>query len=331
VKQAASLIAQKLKLIIEAEDHHLLRSKHRAITALLPFAVLQERDGQSEMLDTFLCAARASRTKWFTWHRIKQYASRLLHTATPRAMVPVLPYIRWDWLENREDLVQRWAAAVATVQYTQIASEHELLPHIPVNTWSWLTKTPCLPPICLGRYVGVDIYIVEAVRALKDIKILKSYFLLVWSEWTPVLDRDIREMCATIRGDFSGSDMECHRADLVRRLDCVIEQLDRGFEYFMQYDSDLREEDLEFRWLQWGKLNELLQEADMKAVGRAYRLTIPLLHALTPAPGVHRISCNVYVFAPSSMSITSQTRQNRVNNDHWWAGCVRVKRKQLSP
>jgi hypothetical protein len=87
-------------------------------------------------------------------------------------------------------------AAASAVPYTneaaqnvvntllQIASKEELLPHIPVNVWLWLTKRPPLPPICSGRYVGTRAHVVKAVRALKDIEILKSYFLLVWSEWS---------------------------------------------------------------------------------------------------------------------------------------------------
>jgi hypothetical protein len=119
------------------------------------------------MLDAFLRAARASREKKFTWHRVGQYASRLLHEASPRALVLVFPYIRWDWLADRGDLIQRWAAAVSAVPYTEEVgsqcgrravanrvSRTALLPHIPVDVWSWLTKRPPLPPICLGRYVG---------------------------------------------------------------------------------------------------------------------------------------------------------------------------------
>ena len=37
--------------MIEAEDYHSLQSEHKAITALLPYAVWQERDGKPEMLE----------------------------------------------------------------------------------------------------------------------------------------------------------------------------------------------------------------------------------------------------------------------------------------
>ena len=107
----------------------------------------------------------------------------------------VSPYIRWDWLTCRGGLVQLWATAVSAVPDTeevassvvdtllQIASQRDLLPHIPADTWLWLTKRPHLPPICLGRNAGTYAHVVKAVRALKDVEVLKSYFLLVWSEW----------------------------------------------------------------------------------------------------------------------------------------------------
>jgi hypothetical protein len=147
------------------------------------------------MLDIFLRAARASKEWAFTWHQFRGYADDLLREASPRAVVLVLPFISWDWLTYQEDWIQRWAWAVSAAPDTervaqsvvdtllQIASKEKLLPHIPVNIWSWLTKRPRLPAVCLGRNVGTSAHVVKAVRALKDIEILKSYFLLVWSEW----------------------------------------------------------------------------------------------------------------------------------------------------
>ena len=195
MEQVAGLITQNLETAAEDGDYNPLQSKRKAITTLLPYAIWQERDGRPELLDTFLRAVRASEEWAFTWHHIGKYGSALLHEATPRATVSLLPYIPWDWLTNRKDLIQRWAAAASAVPYTneaaqnvvntllQIASKEELLPHIPINVWLWLTKRPSLPPICSGRYVGTCAHVVKAVRALKDIEILKSYFLLVWSEW----------------------------------------------------------------------------------------------------------------------------------------------------
>ena len=147
------------------------------------------------MFDTFLRAARASKDRDFAWQHIRQYASSIPLETSPRALVLVSPHIRWSRLTDAEDLIQRWAVAASAVPCTeevaqcvvntllQIASRRELLSHISVDIWSWLTKRPSLPPVCRGRDVGTRAHVVRAVRALKDIEVLKSYFLLVWSEW----------------------------------------------------------------------------------------------------------------------------------------------------
>jgi hypothetical protein len=181
--------------MVDSEDRGALRFKRKAITALLPYAIRQERNGQPEMLDTFLHSVGISKEWGFMWHRVGQYASGLLRGASPRAIVLVLPHIRWDWLADRGDLVPLWATAVSAVSDTeevassvvdtllQIASQRDLLPHIPADIWLWLTKRPPLPPICLGRNAGTCADVVKAVRALKNIEVLRSYFLLVWSQW----------------------------------------------------------------------------------------------------------------------------------------------------
>ena len=194
--QIASLIIQKLKRIVQGKYWRLIEAKRKAITALLPYALREERDGQPEMFDTFIQAVRASKDRDFTWHWIRQYASSIPHETSPRAIVLVLPYFRWGRLTAREDLIRRWAAAASEVPCTeevtqsvvdtllQIASQEELIPHIPADAWSWLNKRPSLLPICRGRDVGTRAHVIRAVRALKDIETLKSYFLLVWSEWS---------------------------------------------------------------------------------------------------------------------------------------------------
>ena len=186
----------------EADDRHLLQSKRKAISTLLPYAVWQERDGQPEMFDTILRAVRASRMSKFIWHHVDRSFSTLLSGASPRAIVLGSPHIPYDRLINRRDggnVIQRWATTASAVPYTediaqsvvdtllQIASNDELLRHISVDVWSWLIKRPSLPPVCRGRSVGTCAHVVKAVRGLKDVELLKSYFLLVWSEWNGVL------------------------------------------------------------------------------------------------------------------------------------------------
>jgi hypothetical protein len=271
------------------------------------------------MLDAFLHAARTSKEREFAWHRVGQYASGLFHEASPRTLVLVLPHLHWDWLTDGEDLIWRWAVAVHAIPYTeevaqsvvdtllQIASKEELLPCIPIGVWSWLTKCPSLPPICLGRYVGTCVHVVKAVQALEDIEILKSYFLLVWSEWNlpscPLPDDTINrprriyrlarrrpphiryafdgfsDMQISIREDFGGIGMGHHRADLLRHLDHVLGQLDRGLEYLKQHNPQFDEDRLHGMKDQYQNLRELLLET----IGSTSSPTTTPLRISTPA------------------------------------------------
>src|ERR1700753_3916763 len=93
-----------------------------------------------------------------------------------------------------------WGAATSAVPYTKelgkrvvdallgIAFVDCLRPHIPVTAWAWLKRLPLLPRSCRGRTNGTTSDIVHHVRGLGDIEILKSYFLLIWSEWNSLND-----------------------------------------------------------------------------------------------------------------------------------------------
>ena len=259
----------------EAEDYHPLQSKRKAITTLLPWAVWRERDGQPEMFDMILRATRASRASMFMWYHIDQFTSTLLSEASPRAIVLTSPHILWYQLGDREDLVQCWVSAASAVPYSeeiaqcvvdmllQIASECGPW-YTPVNLWLWLTKRPSLPPICPGRYCGTSSSIVEAVRALNDIEVLKSYLLLVWSEWDTLYTDGFNKMCTLIRDDFGGFEMGHHRTDLIQRLGHVLGQLDRGLEYFQQYKPWFDEYDLQKRRNRYLKLRETLEEINSR-------------------------------------------------------------------
>jgi hypothetical protein len=144
-----------------------------------------------------------------------------------------------------EHWVQQWAAAASAVPYTDeigqsvadtllhIASNTSLQPHIPIDMWSWLRKSPSLPPICAGRYYGSHSDVVRIVQGLGDIETLTAYLLLVWSEWQ--YQYAIEEMCALIRNDFSGIRMGYHRKKLLQHLDHVLGQLELGTEHLQQH------------------------------------------------------------------------------------------------
>ena len=256
----------------KAKDHHLLQSKCKAISVLLPYAVWQERDGKPDMFDAILHAIEASRMLRFVWYHVDQFVSTLLSEASPRAIVLMLPHIPWHRLIDKEDLAQQWVATASAIPYTeevaqgvvdtvlQIASEGELVPFIPVDLWSWLTKCPPLPPICRGRFVGSRTYVINAVRALKDVEVLKSYLLLVWSELDNPEDSDT--MCTSIREDLGGIEMGRHRADLVQWLDHVLGELDLGLEHLNQVNPRLGKYHLREAKRKYGELKEVLLEVD---------------------------------------------------------------------
>ena len=260
--------------MITAEDTQPLRTGRKAITALFPYAVWQDRDGHHEMLAIFLRAARASNYTGFVWHHVQPFVDTLLSKADPRTILLASPHVPWDSWIGRQDLIQPWTAAVHKVPYTeevgqsvvdtllQIASEDELLPQIDVDAWSWLKKRPPLPPACLGRVFGSYSHVVKAVRGLKDAEVLKSYLLLVWSEWDSLWPHGFDEMCASIREDFSKIGMGHHRAELIQRLDKVLERLDLGFGYLNQYNPYLEEHDLAVMQVQYTTLKAILLEID---------------------------------------------------------------------
>ena len=252
--------------------------KRKCISTLLPYAVRQERHGKHKMLDALLSVARAS--AGLMWIHIEPSIPALFKEASPRATVLVSPHVNWGWLNSCGNLISQWAAAVSAVQYTEevgqsvvgtllhIASVDSLRLQIPVDIWAWVEKRPTLPPKCLGRSVGTKGSVVCHVRALGDIEILKSYFLLIWSEWDPILDRseDAVEMQVSIREDFSGLEMGRHRQDLIKRLDLIFEHLDRGLEYLNQHRPSVDEQHIRRTKEGYTKLKEVLLEVDREAM-----------------------------------------------------------------
>ena len=150
----------------------------------------------------------------------------------------------------------------------QIAYNNALRSHIPIDIWAWLKRRPSLLPVCKGRIYGSTPDVVRYIRKLGDIEILKSYFLLVWSEWDILYSPGLREMKTTVREEFCGILMQHHREDLIIRLDYVLGQLDRGLEYFKQHNSKTHDAHIQYGKERYGELKELLVEMD-KEVMRA--------------------------------------------------------------
>jgi len=303
-------------MIAGANNLNELHSKNKALTTLFPYAIWRERDGQPEMLDAFLRAARASMMSGVVWDYVGNFTSTLLHEATPRAIVLVSPHIPWCWLTGGGDFVQLWVAATSAVQHAeevaqgvvntllQIASEDELSPYITVNVWSWLTMRPSLPPVCSGRFRGSYPHVIKTVRELGDIEVLKSYLLLVWSEWDALRGGALNEMQALIREDFGGIGMGHHRVGLIQRLDRILWRLGLGFRYLQKRNPNLWRYELRAMKDQYRQLRNTLLETNLDAISRTL-YPVTLLPSILTQVDIHRISRHVYVCASSAVSIAS--------------------------
>jgi len=252
------------------------------------------------------------------WHHVEPFLGALLnatsHISLKRAAMFVSPYLPWVEWRHRRDLIRAWIATASVVpKDEQVApSIVETLLRIAFldpaslqsnngDIWSWLTLRPSLPPICKGRYLGSDLDVVRTVRNLKDMEILKSYLVLVWSEWDP-LWHGFPMMCDSLRDDFGGTELYFHRADLMKRLDHVLGQLGRGLEYLQQHRPELDEDDVQKRKDQYGKLREILLEVDRSAFIRRSSGLIVHFNPLTPIYA-HRIPLEAHVCAPYPMSV----------------------------
>ena len=298
----------------DTRDWDSLSHRHKAISALFPYAVRQERDKEYAALDALLHAVKTSWTVQFSWRHIQPFLDKLFdgtsHVSSKRTLMLVSPYMPWGEQNFGEDRARIWAVAASAVPkeeefapsaintLLQIAC-HGLLPsRLHGDAWSWLKLRPLLPPVCKGRNLGSCRQVVLAVRDLKDIEILKSYLLLVWSEWDYPYREDYLEMEDSIRRDFSGIEMNSHRADLLQRLDYILAELDRGLKHFQQYNPRFHRDRL-----QWGKtryrgLRETLLEVDRAAsevpTRASSRLTTPFNYQLTHA-ATRRITLSVKI------------------------------------
>jgi hypothetical protein len=273
--------------MIETTELGTIHFKRKAITAIFPYAAWRARDGQHEMLETFFRVARVSGRWGFMWRRVKLPFVALLGEDTPvslkRAAVLASPHMPWDNFTNDQHLVQLWAAAASIVPQTNeigqsvvdallhIASRDALRPHIPTDMWSRLNERPFPSLVCWQRFRETQRCVVQTVRALGDIETLKSYMLLVWSEWDYLGFLGLHEMCASIQEDFSGIGMGGYREDLLRHLDHVLSQLDLGLEHLQQREPSLEEDDIGQMRYEYGELKNVLLEVDREAAAAMIR------------------------------------------------------------
>ena len=245
----------------------------KAITALIPHAISLDKSGDKGMIDAIFDIPWSLHAGY-----IDSYAFALLSKPTPpslnRAIVllsPYLPQYYWD-----ERTIARWAAAASALPYSekvgwsvvgmllQLASSETLWPFIPADIWEWLKRQPSLPPECAGRGTGTREDTVRYVRGLGDLDTLRSYFLLVWSEWNALDDFGFIEMQASIVEDLGGIGMHHHRVELITRLDHILGELDRGWCHLSQYGPAVWADDVQ--GMRYGSLKQVLLEVERKAM-----------------------------------------------------------------
>jgi len=231
------------------------------------------------MLDAFFSTARAFNPMgklidWdkFMWKAIRCFISTLYDGTNPDSLNWVItlvsPYVLLETWSLNEHMVTQWAAASLAVPYSEevgqsvvavllrLASIDSLQPYIPIAIWAFLKKKLSLPHKPLGRTLETSGPVVRSIQSLEDIEILKSYFLLVWSDWYPPWG--FAAMCTSISEDFSGMEMKHHRRELIQQLDHVLAQLDQGLEYLQQYSPDISGPDIQVTKERYGEFRKLL-------------------------------------------------------------------------
>jgi len=317
MNKVSTLISQKLSTMIEAANPHKISSRRKAITALFPHAVQQQQNGHHEMLDAFLDVARASQNPRFMWRWVIPFFTTLLDKDSPppqkQAAILASPHLLW-WgsTVSGKQMIRQWAAATSAIPYSdkvctsvvdtllRIASNSTLEPHIPTRMWSWLNRQPSLPPVCAGRYFGSVWGVVEAIRALAHLEILKSYLLLIWSEWDHLYHGGHGEMCTLIKEDFGGVWMEHHRKDFLKHLDHILGQLDLGLDHLQQHKPSLEKGSIKRMKEQYGKLKEVVVEEDKKVAMALARESSKLIFPpslLTPT-STYRETLDIHVCHP---------------------------------
>jgi len=226
----------------ECRLQNLLGPKSEVIHLLFWYAVRQERCGDTGLFNAILDLTKqgfdGSSSHELLWHLS---VSKMCTYGSPRAAVLAGPNINWGQEQSvdAQGLIFKWAAGISVTPHTeevagsvvdtllQIAANPHLRPFIPPDAWSWLNNRPSLPSACRGLSSGCDRDIVRTIRVLDDTRILTSYLITIWSEWKLIDYDDFVEIQMSVREDFKGIGVGCHRAELIQRLDSILGELYR--------------------------------------------------------------------------------------------------------
>ena len=267
-----------------------------AISALLPYAIFLEESGQPQMLDAISHTAKARQSMRCKWYHAQPLITAMFKKPNPPSLTWILGLISrnvpWHDGPHDKNMVARQAATVSAAlnpEEVHWSVADELLHLAFIDT----LESSSIPSGFPVRPKGTGGDITHKVQALGDFEILKSYFLLAWSEWHRVDGRPggISEMQASIQEEFCGIGMGCHREDLVKQLDHVLDCLE------CIYNRQQAKE-------QCKELRRVLLELDEEAVNILTRMSYTLTNfsPLTPA-NTYRIPPDLHVCYPSPMPV----------------------------
>ena len=277
--------------MVTASDQGLIFSKRKAISTLFPYAICLKRDGEHGMADAICRVAKTSNSWGAIWHRVGRSIGNLFDESRSPSLNWVValasPQVPWDGKLHNKDTIARWAAVVSAIPYTEevgqrvvdallrIAHIDSLRSGIPTDVWAWLKKLQCFSPPPEGYPEGSERDVVRHVRGLGDIEILKSYFILIWSQLGSLDDSCFKEMQASIREDFSGIGTWGQRRDLIEQLNQQLEDIEE-FSLAPDYRGGvgLAQREVE----QYRELKKVLSEVDTEAMR--------LLTGVSPRPTI---------------------------------------------
>jgi len=313
--------------VAECRLQYLFGQKSEPLHLLFWYAIQRERYGDTDLFDAILRLKKREFDRWrpheLLWH---SNASQIFTCASPRAIILVTPYLDWERepLSGAQDLISKWVAAISVVPHTeeavenvvdtllQISANPYLRSSIPADVWLWLNERPSLPSVCKGRRLGDDRDTVRTVRTLNDIRVLTSYLIMIWSEWKPLGDDGFAEMRMSVFEDFSGVGNGHHRAELIQRLDVILDELDRlsGRPDAGLGGDTLWHDEVEGYLLvmkdQYGGLRRILQEVDQEATEILNRMPPSFIFlSMLTLTDLHRIPLDFHVCPASPVSVAS--------------------------
>ena len=261
-----SSIASRLTRAAQDPDSMLI--KYKAITTLFSYAARRGQEGDTNLLDAFLCAVRNFPcTSLWTRRYIRPVIPRLLAEGSPntlkRAAILALPHLELVWLESNDTpkFIDSWISAADALECTEDVSQavvdvllqmaffHTVRAHITPKAWAWLNKRPALPPRSRGRLLcSIGSNVLPAIRSRKDTELLTSYLVTMWSEWDCAGEWAFEGMCEVLREEFrwDGDEGlgEC-RKDLLGRLNLVLGELNKGLGYLRARHLDMQLDEFE--------------------------------------------------------------------------------------